>query len=195
MPRTTIIYAPHPDDEFLYLGSYVTHRAKAGDNLILVAATDGQSSGERPEGWRIEDLAAIRIAEQTAAWHWLSAGRGTISRVGSVDSKDPNLAAKITARANFYESQYGPDVEHYAACNNGQSQGVDHDAVALGLRAADVRVARFSNRFSGNGMKYMPVDVTAVEKADSAYSAFGHRSVASYFADLRASGYLNRVVS
>lgn len=194
--RTTIIYAPHPDDETLYLGSYITIAAARGDRLILVAATDGGSSGARPAGWTVNDLCAIRRTEQESAWRCLTAGKGTVIRLGCIDSKDPNLRAKIKAKAEELEATYGPDVEHYAAANNGRSQGVDHDAVALGLRDAALRVKRFANRCTDTGgTVYKPANLTAMKNADSAYAAFGHRSVASYFTALRNSGYVNRVVA
>lgn len=195
--RTTIIYAPHPDDETLYLGSYITMAVARGDRMVLVAATDGGSSGARYAGWSVDELCAFRRQEQESAWRNLTGlGSESIIRLGSIDSQDPDLRNKIHALAEDLEAQYGPDVEHYGACNNGRSQGVDHDAVALGLRDALVRVARFANRCTDTkGTIYKPSNLSAMQKADSSYSAFGHHSVSSYWQALRDSGYTNRVVA
>ena len=194
--RTTIIHAPHPDDEFLYTGSYVSVAAARGDRLVLIAWTDGGSSGAIADAWTTDELCAIRRTEQEASWRALTGGRGIIRRMGCIDSKDPDLRSKVHGQAELLEAEFSElgDVEHYAACNNGQSQGVDHDAVALGLRDALVRVKRFANRYSSTkGTVYKPADLTVLQKADTAYEAFGHRSVASFFQGLRDSGYTNRI--
>lgn len=202
MTRVTIIYAPHPDDETLYLGSYITVCRARGDKLILVAATDGGSSGAIADGWTPDDLCRIRIVEQESSWRNLTGlGPESIIRMGSIDSKDPGLRDKVHGLAEDLEAEYvaqGYDVEHYAACNNGRSQGVDHDAVALGLRDSLVRVKRFANRCTETvGTIYKPpaAELARMQKADTCFEAFGHRSVASYWQALRDSGYTNRVVA
>lgn len=195
--RTTIIYAPHPDDETLYLGSYITVCAARGDRLVLIAVTDGTSSGARPAAWTYGQLATVRTVEQEAAWWRLTNGKGTVRRLGLIDSKDPDLRNKIHALAEELEAEFSvdSDVEHYAACNNGHSQGVDHDAVALGLRDALVRVARFANRCTDTGGTiYKPADLGDMQAADESFKAFGHYSVPTYWKSYRDSGYTNRVV-
>lgn len=200
--RTSIIYAPHPDDETLYLGSYITTCATRGDRLVLVAATDGGSSGSRPTAWTTAELMTVRRIEQQAAWRRLTNGLGLpIIRIGSIDSADPNLRAKITAQALDLQAQYETDssVEHYAACNNGKAQGVDHDAVALGLRDALVPVKRFANRCTdiANASLYKPVAGDALvdmQEADECF-IFGHLSVPTFWQSLRDSGYTNRIVT
>lgn len=194
--RTTVIYAPHPDDETLYLAGYVTYAANRGDRLILVAATDGGASSMKPSYWTVDDLTRVRRMEQEAAWRALT-GQDYIIRIGSPDSADPDLAHKISVIASAMEATYGSDVEHYAACCDGRSQGVDHDAVALGLRSAGVRVARFSLiPGSTGGTVYKPptsVKLADCVTADQAYRAFGHRSVGALFTKLRDSGYTSRI--
>lgn len=196
--RTTIIYAPHPDDETLYLGSYITICKARGDRLILVAATDGGSSGAKAAGWTPSELCGIRRWEQQSAWRNLTGKSTDIIRIGSIDSQDPNLDDKITAKARELQAKYevDSDVEHYAACNNGQSQGVDHDSVANGLRAAtDLPVRRYANRCTSTaGTIYTPADMNAMQLADTCFEAFGHRSVPTFWDDLRSLGYRNRVV-
>lgn len=196
MTRTTIVHAPHPDDDMLYVGTYVANAAARGDRLVLIAWTDGGSSGMKPAAWSVEELCAIRRLEQEACWRTLTGGKGIIRRMGCIDSKDPDLRAKVHGQAELLEaefSEYG-DVEHYAACNDGRGQGVDHDAVALGLRDALVRVKRFANRCTDtNGTVYRPADLSLLQKADTAYRAFGHDSVASFWKALRDSGYTNRI--
>lgn len=199
--RTTIIYAPHPDDETLYLGSYITIARARGDRLILVAATNGGSSGAKADGWTSSELEGIRRWEQQSSWRNLTGlDYRSIIRLNAIDSQDPDLRSKITAKALELQAKYevDSDVEHYAACNNGRAQGVDHDAVALGLRDASLPVARFANRCTDTaGSIYKPVTDQQAEwmrLADTCFEAFGHRSVASYWAALRDSGYTNRIV-
>lgn len=193
MVRTTVIYAPHPDDEFLYLGAYLQIASRRGDRMILVAATDGDASSARPHGWTREELATARALEQTAAWRTLT-GSVTIERMGCRDSADPHLASKITEVARRYEREFGPDSEHYAASNNGQGQGPDHDAVALGLRAANVRVARFANRYTSSyGTRYLPLEPNQMLAVAQSY-LFAPRSVPGFFSGLRAAGYPSHIV-
>lgn len=192
--RITVIYAPHPDDEFLYLGAYVQFAARRGDRMILVAATNGDATSVKPAGWTKAECAAIRRIEQEAAWRSLTQGRGEINWLGNPDSATPDLRSQITALAEQYE-QCGSDVEHYVAGNDGQGQGVDHDSVALGIRDANVRVRRFANRYDMPGRStYRPSDVAEMDVVASCYLAVGQRSVGWFFRGYRAAGYVNKVV-
>lgn len=201
--RTTIIYAPHPDDETLYLGSYLTLCRARGDRLVLVAVTNGGASGAKPDGWNVSELEGIRKWEQQSAWRNLTGKTSSsIVRMNLPDGGgEAALRDPVHAKAEELQAQFETDstVEHYAACNNGRSQGVDHDATALGLRDAIVSIRRFANRCTDTGGTiYTPANDTALnymQLADSSFEAFGHKSVAQFWQDYRASGYTNRIVT
>lgn len=188
-PKTTVIYAPHPDDEILYLGGYVDFSYRMGDRLILVAVTDGGATKAKAAAWSVEELCQIRINEQTAAWRIMTRDRGDMIRLGLRDGSGAALTDVVRATA---ESLEGPNVEHYVAANDGQS--ADHVAVTKGLRTAKVRVARFANFCTTkNGYLYQPKDPSTLAKAAGSYVAVGQRSVPSMFKSLESFGYASRV--
>lgn len=188
-PRTTIIVSPHPDDETLYLSGYITYAEACGDELILLAVTDGGATKARPNGWTQEECKLIRRTEQAAAWRALTKGRGKTVRLSLPDGGRESLTDPVCRAVRELD---GPDIEFYVAANDGQSR--DHTAVAQGVRRSGVRVARFANE-SGSitGYRYPPVDPYACQLAANSYAAVGHRSVPSMFAALQANGYVSRV--
>lgn len=197
--RTTVIYSPHPDDETLYTSAYITFAARRGDRLILVAVTDGGASGARPSTWTASDLMTVRAhVEQEAAWRALTAlsPETQVIRLGEPDGAISSQAVQNVATA--LERAYGrEEVEHYVAGNYTAAESTDHRAVATGVKAAGVKVARFASdpRVFDRGTVYTPSadDVERATAADDRYSAFGHSSVPNAFAALRANGYASRV--
>lgn len=191
--RTTVIYAPHPDDETLYLAGYVRAATIRGDRMLLVAVTDGGSSGAKPTHWSVADLCRVRAAEQTRAWEALTEGTGKVIRMEQIDGSIN--AARVQALAEGLEDIYGTDVEHYVGGSNLTSQSADHRAVAQGVAAAGVRVVRYSYvpGTTSGGSLYKPTTTTECDEAWDAYRAFGHRSVQSMFDTLKASGYASRI--
>lgn len=192
--RTTVIYSPHPDDETLYLSGYISVCRDRGDRLILVAASDGGASGAKPDSWTVDDLMSVRRMEQTEAWKALT-GNLSIYRLGMADGAIQS--EQVTAMAEALERAWGTDVEHYVAGSYLSTQSADHQAVANGVKAANVRVARFALvPGSTTGTAYPPpsgrLDECAL--AWSIYRAFGHLSVKSMFDDLKASGYTSRII-
>lgn len=188
--RTTIVYSPHPDDETLRLSGYVTFCAARGDRLILVAVTDGGSTGLIKEwGWTSPMMMAHRKLEQENAWTAASNGTGQIIRLGISDGSVSANVSVITAKAVELDKQYGPDVEHYAACTDSDYHP-DHKAVITGLRAAPVRVIRSSaspEDASSGGNTYLPpagLGESNARLARDAYKAIGWRSVPDLFTTL-----------
>lgn len=197
MTRTTIIYSPHPDDETLYAGAYVAFRAMKGDRMILIAVTDGGASGAKPASWSAEDMMNVRRIEQETAFRELTGGRVYhIERLGQPDGGVQSSAVKAVAEA--MERAWGPDVEHYVAGSYISDQSADHQAVANGVKAAGVKVARFCREpgKAGGGTVYNPASYNAKARcqlADNIYRAFGRTSVAPMFTALRNSGYQTRI--
>jgi LmbE family N-acetylglucosaminyl deacetylase len=68
------VFSPHPDDETLSLGVWTANAAARGDRVIVVALTDGRTTGAvKPIEQRLGhpltqgDIAVARIAEMRAA--------------------------------------------------------------------------------------------------------------------------------
>lgn len=192
--RTTILWAPHPDDEVLYTGAYVAMCATRGDRLVLVAVTDGGGSAAKPSGWSVEDLKRVRTAEQRAAWEHLTRTAAVdIRRLGQPDGAVETGVVQVYAQA--LEKVYAPSAEHYV-CGHAASSHPDHRAVVAGVKAAGARVLRFtrSPRETAGGTTYRPTgtNLTAVQLAVDAYRAFGQTSVPVEFQALRDIGFVTR---
>jgi LmbE family N-acetylglucosaminyl deacetylase len=192
---TTIIYAPHPDDETLYTAGYVDYCRRRGDKLILVAVTDGGASGAKPADWTTADLMRVRAQEQTRAWDKLTGGKGMIIRMGLPDGGVSK--ASVTAMAESLEKIYVKDVVEHYVCGYGTSVHPDHVATALGVKGALVRVPRGTyppSEITYTGATvYTPSDTTAVSAAWDSYAAFGHTSVKSEFDKLKTNAYTTKV--
>jgi LmbE family N-acetylglucosaminyl deacetylase len=195
--RTTIIWAPHPDDETLYLTGYIDTAINRGDRLLLVAVTDGGASGAKPASWTVGDLMMIRRSEQEAAWRNLTDGKGTVIRMGLSDGNV--LQQSVTNLAASLEKIYlNESVEHYVGGSNLATQSEDHRRVANGVKAAGVRVVRGSKAprdTTSGGTVYSPTDMVAAAAAHASYAAFGWTSVKPDFDALKASGYQSRIIA
>lgn len=70
MPRTVLVFAPHPDDAEFYAGGTLARFAKEGHRVVLVIATDGRrGSFEHPS----ETLVPLRMEETRRAARVLGA--------------------------------------------------------------------------------------------------------------------------
>ena len=192
--RTTILWAPHPDDEVLYTGAYVAMCATRGDRLVLVAVTDGGGSAAKPSSWSVEDLQRVRAAEQRASWEHLARTAAVdIRRLAQPDGAVASSVVQVYAQA--LEKIYAPGAEHYV-CGHAGSGHPDHRAVVAGVKAAGARVVRFTRSPSetAGGTTYRPTgaNLTAVHLAVDAYRAFGQTSVPGEFQALRDIGYVTR---
>ena len=195
--RTTIVYAPHPDDEVLRLSAVVTAARQRGDRLVLVAVTDGSASSLGPaRGMSPEQVAEVRVAEQAAAWAALAGPGAPVVRLRYPDGGV--RAAALAGIARALDARYGPDAHHVAACHAGDSNR-DHVAVGQGLAAAGLGSLRCAlaapDIATGPGELVPQVDPAAAQAADAAYAPFGHGSVPGEFAALRAAGHASRVTA
>ena len=191
---TTIIYAPHPDDETLYTAGYVDYCRQRGDYLILVAVTNGGGSSAKPAEWTQADLMRVRTEEQNRAWRYLA---GDLSHTIRMNLADGSVAkSSIKALAASLEKTYlNETVEHYV-CGHTASPHPDHAATALGVKEAGVRIARGTyapSEFTVTSPGvYTPADTTLVTNADQSYRAFGWTSVAGEFSKLRSNLYTSK---
>jgi LmbE family N-acetylglucosaminyl deacetylase len=196
-PITTVIVTPHPDDEVLRLTGYVRHAAHRGDRLILVAVTDGGATGIRTKlGLSVDQLKAVRRAEQAAAWSYLT-DHGDIIRLGLEDGDVPAHKDLITSRLKELAGQY-PGAQFYVAARLDDFHA-DHRAVAEAVRDTGARVVRYSRAATdtGNGTVYRPPAgyEWGAARADAAYTEVGHASVAPSFDALRNGGYASRITA
>lgn len=189
--RTTVVYSPHPDDDVLRLAAYINFAADRGDRMILVAITDGGASGVRTKlGFTVQQLEAVRRAEQTAAWSYLTRGKGEIIRLNLPDGGV--TSAPITAIARSLE---GSGVEHYVAANAADYH-LDHKTTVSAVKNAHLAVVRAARPvgYTGGTLYTVPSNrMWDVSRASAAYREIGWTSVSSSFSALAASGYVSRV--
>lgn len=187
-----VVVAPHPDDEVLRLTGYVLQARDRGDDLVLVAVTDGEASGARPPSWSREHLVSVRTREQDTAWSLLTRGAGSVVRLGLPDGGLAENAVRDALRP-VLDAHPGAVV---AAASDVDDEHPDHRVVARavrGLAGAASRTARPPGH--PGGKRWDCPDTRAAEAADDSYSPFGHRSVPGLFDDLRAARYASAVVA
>lgn len=193
--RTTVVYAPHPDDEVLRLSSYISFAASRGDRLILVSVTDGGATGLVKEwGWASQMMMDHRSLEQLHAWDILTRGTGTIVNLGILDGTIPANKSIITATANSLETRYKTEsIEHYVAARNDDIHP-DHRAVAEAVKASSATVVRCSQEPGILvGSKYTPVRISDAIAAKNAYRAVGWESVNGLFETLESQGFASYI--
>lgn len=79
--QPVLVIAPHPDDETLAAGGFISMQVSEGVPVQLIAVTDGENAYK--DG---PNLATIRRAEQTAALETLGLEPSNIIRLGLTDS-------------------------------------------------------------------------------------------------------------
>ena len=81
-PQTTVVIAPHPDDETLGAGGLIAVLRSRGIEVTIVAVTDGENAYSDAPG-----LAALREREQTEA----------LARLGVDSESHPSIEIALTA--------------------------------------------------------------------------------------------------
>jgi LmbE family N-acetylglucosaminyl deacetylase len=79
--KPVLVIAPHPDDETLAAGGFISMQTSRGVSVDLVAVTDGENAYEGGS-----NLAPIRRAEQIAALEKLGLESSNVIRLGLRDS-------------------------------------------------------------------------------------------------------------
>lgn len=196
---TTLIVTPHPDDEVLRLSPYIQFARDRGEQLVLVAVTDGGSTKMGPaEGLTKAQVEVRRRAEQIGTWSALTRGKGIIRNLGITDG----TITPATARSGVQSVlQSFPDADEVYVAAHRSDQTSDHLAVAEGMKgiAPVVRWA-FDPRFTTTspGVSYRPRNNTDRSEIEDALSAYwwtlGPRSSVPFLVQaLRDNDYLCRV--
>lgn len=204
-PIITVIYAPHPGDEVLFLSGYVQHALARGDQLILVSMTDGEaaslysgipvSSGPPPTAYADTVLGAVRLADQEEGWSALTDGNGTIQHLHLPDwlSREADGVNIIKNTAETLNA-LGPSVEHYA-CAHPTHTHRDELVLVEGLKAASgLGVVRFSRSvFETGGTKYLPGEerLPALMHAWRAHESAGHKINVKHWEQVLARGFVS----
>jgi len=174
MGRTTIIFAPHPDDETLACGGTVAIKAKSGQNVWIVFMTDGRNSHLHALGISSDptpgELAHVRKGEATRAAKVLGIKpENTIF----LDIEDGTLLMNnetAEARVRQILSELQPDEVYYPDKNDVHK---DHSAtytiVENSLKAINVAPKRYRYIVWSSGKEskesaghQIAVDVTSV---------------------------------
>lgn len=147
LPRLSVFVVPHPDDEVLRVSGYVDVCLARGDEMLLLAVTNGGASVHaRRKGWSREYEEHYRSLEQDAAWAWLTAGHGRVHRLHELDGGARQEVVTDAVRALDDPLR---DVEFYS-CAHWDAVGADahpdHIATAQGVLAAQPRVSRYAQQ-------------------------------------------------
>src|SRR5689334_921316 len=88
-PSTSLVLAPHPDDETLGCGGFVIEACKRGRPPLIVAVTDGAGSHPGSVAYPAERLKALRAAELRSAAHILGVRHQNVRFLGLADTRAP----------------------------------------------------------------------------------------------------------
>ena len=96
-PQSTLVLAPHPDDETLGAGALIATLRARGVPVTVVAATDGENAYDTHQDERVA-LASVRELEQGEALAKLGVPPGAIHRLRLTDSGLHRCEDELTAR-------------------------------------------------------------------------------------------------
>lgn len=95
--KSTVVVAPHPDDETLGAGGLIAMHRDSQIPVTLLAVTDGEAAyPDEPE--RSWELGRKRVAEQMAAAEALGVARDSVIRFGMPDSSVASCEAALADR-------------------------------------------------------------------------------------------------
>ncbi|MGH9153106.1 MAG: PIG-L deacetylase family protein [Acidimicrobiales bacterium] len=130
--RSTVVVAPHPDDETLGCGATIARKRAAGTDVTVVIVTDGRLS-HHSSALSPDDLAAVRAEEARAACSRLGVDA---SRLHLLGFEEGTLAARheeVTRRVSEILDDAAPS-EVFTTCASDWHR--DHQAVSAATRTA-----------------------------------------------------------
>lgn len=96
-----VVVAPHPDDEILTCGALLDQLARRGQDVLVVAVTDGEGSHPASPAWPQERLREARGRETVAALACLGVKADQILRLhipdGGVTAHEAALQARLSS--------------------------------------------------------------------------------------------------
>jgi LmbE family N-acetylglucosaminyl deacetylase len=96
---TTLILAPHPDDESLGCGGMIAEACAAGNPPVVVILTDGSKSHPRSRAYPADRLRALREEEAKAALSLLGLGQERLFFLRYPDGDAPREGAALAEAA------------------------------------------------------------------------------------------------
>ncbi|GAA0593932.1 PIG-L family deacetylase [Craurococcus roseus] len=132
---TTLVLAPHPDDESLGCGGLIAEACARGRPPVVVVLTDGSMSHPSSRSHPAPRLRALRQTETQAAVSALGVEGGRLHFLGLPDGRAPcagaameEAAARVAELAQLYQArailttwQHDPHADHVAAYVIGRS--------------------------------------------------------------------------
>jgi LmbE family N-acetylglucosaminyl deacetylase len=148
-PGTSLILAPHPDDESLGCGGLIAALAAQGRQPVVVCATDGAASHPGSAAYPPARLAALRRAEMLAACAALSVEPARVHYLDLPDAAAPMTGPEFDqAVATIVSLAKCHDARTIFATSPHDPHG-DHEAVAA--------IARRAASLCGARLRYYPV--------------------------------------
>jgi len=127
MPKTVLVFAPHPDDAEYYAGGTLAKFAREGERVVIVVVTDGRCGSFAADS---ETLCALREAEARRGAAALGAEAPLF--LGYADyTLDTLPAGQLRERFIRLIRQYRPDVVVAQDASAPGEVHPDHRAVAM----------------------------------------------------------------
>lgn len=130
--RTSLVIAPHPDDETLACGATIARKVEAGTSVRVMIVADGRHANPS-QIITPEELASIRVEEALNALWRLGLDRQCVSFLGIEDTKVDRHEDTVVAALRDELDAFRPDEVLIPAVNDGH---VDHQAVNRAARRA-----------------------------------------------------------
>lgn len=132
--RTSLVLAPHPDDETLGCGGLMLRRAAEGARVHVLMATDGGAShrNEPTRSTTRAGLVELRREELLSACALLGVDAGRVHCVGLEDGALGSHRGRLEAAIAEALDRIAPDEVFVCALDDGHD---DHKALAVATRA------------------------------------------------------------
>lgn len=207
--RTTIMVAPHQDDD-LRLAAYALRCADRGDLLYMICSTDGAATRQgQLLGLDAPKVTTVRDREARNAWEWMTFGQGEpLMSLGLPDGATNPAMVTAALNATLDTLPLTDDVEIYSSTWHYDRDGavnadqhVDHRAVrdaVMTVAASRGWAARYARHHTAliQGAWYRPRDDRDrihLDGAIGSYAPIGQKSASQTFAYIAEHGLRTRV--
>ncbi len=137
MTSSSVVFAPHPDDETLACGGTIIKKQRQGEEVYVVVMTDGRHSHSHSFGiWKDptpEEVAAIRCQEAKTVTHMLGVAPDRLFFLEFEDTTLQNHVAAAAKRVLQLLRTIAPQQVYYPDSSDSHK---DHHATHLAVEQA-----------------------------------------------------------
>ncbi len=183
--RSTVVVAPHPDDETLGCGAAIARMHELGTPVRVIFASDGGSS-PRPVGMSLDELLELRRTEARRALEVLGIDAHDTVHLGFDDGGMPGQGERLADALTDVLRLTDPE---QVLVTSASDRHPDHVAVARATRAAVLRGAPGAQLFEYPIWQRIPALTVARDALRGGGRAEGRIRRPRL---VRADGYLDR---